>query len=239
MAITQTLCFSGRYQDCGSFIVSDTTVYGVSAPDRRIDAARVLVPAKMDENQILSFITGIDNTDPLNALEWTVTSQGIGAYRVFYFNILFYDVLVTYRSQAVDAEGVITRYPHIIYVSSSEKYYTPKVDNVLAVEPEVTVGWENSWSEYDITDLKNQILTDKITVLTHDDIVTCEYEECLVEMVDKRTDKELCGICAIDDEFVKLLRAEFMFTAAQSNNWQGKATRSEVILKEAKKKFCC
>jgi len=232
----QVLRLPERWQDKSKFSIADESEYTSTVGDRRLDAARIMLAAKMDENQKLAFITGLDNSDPLNTLEWEITSQGDGAYRFFYFNILFYNVATTYQWEVQNSEGVITQYRDVIYKNGT--YYTPKVATVIAVEPEVTADWADSWEEYDITDLENQLLSTRLDIHIHDDIFTANYEDCILEEVDEKNDDVLCGICVSNDAVLKIFDMEFLLNAANSFNWQDKATKSEIILREALKRYC-
>jgi hypothetical protein len=237
MAVDKVLCLKERYQDTSKFTVHDTSEWLDEAPDRREDAARFLVAAKMDENQQLTFIAVI-NDDPLNDLEWDITSEGVGAYRFFYISIPLWDDIYNQAlvAEVADADGVITTHANFAYHNDTlYKVILGHSNN----EPGVAADWETYWEEYNPANLYTQILSTAIDVHLHDDISTMEYEECIVEKVDAKTDGELCGACCTDQEFLNLMKMQFLLDAAMSNNWQGKATRSEVILKEASKKFCC
>lgn len=233
------LCFPDRYQDLTKFTVSDETEYEVSAPNRRQDHAQYLVVAKMDEKQALTYIEDIDNSDPLTTLEWLLTSKGDGAYRAFYFIIPLYNNSTSYDSEIVVDEK-ITQYGDIIYHPGSEKYYIPLVDNVIGIQPSVTSGWETSWEEYDFAaNFFSQLDSDKIVVHIHDDIITASYEDCLLSKFMCKTYSELCSLCSNDEAFLTMMKAQFMLDSAISADWQDKAIWAEVILREAKKKYCC
>ncbi len=239
MSVPHILCLNGRYQDCSKLTITDETAYSLSAPDRRQDAARVLFGAKMDENQVLTYIDSIVNTDPLTNLTWTFNSSGDGAYRFFYIDIPLYAPGDTYVKEIKDVNGFVTQYGNIIYHTTSETYYKAIGTSFSGIEPSVTSGWETSWEVYNIQGLKLELLSDKIDVFTHDDVSDCAYSSCVVKTIDKNTDKELCGLCIDSEEFLKVIKMQFLLDAAESNNWQDKVTRSEIILKEATKKYCC
>lgn len=239
MAIVHTLCLTERYQDCSKLTITDTSEYLEDAPDRRQDAARVLFGAKMDENQVLVYIDSILNPDPLTALSWTFDSSGLGAYRFFYIDVPLYDSGDTYVNETTNVAGAITRYPNIIYHEDSDSYYLAIGSSFSNIEPTVTSGWEDSWEVLPIESLKSHYNNDKITVYITDDISTCEYEACVLEAIDEKTDKELVGLCPNSPEFFNVIKMQFLLDAAISANWQQKATRSEVILVNAKKKYCC
>lgn len=236
--VDQILCLSDRYQDCSKVTVKDETEYGDDAPDRRLDAARVLVAAKMDENQNLVFVTDIDNSLPLSDLEWIFDSLGDGGYRFFYFNIGFYEAATPYVWEIKDVDNKITQYGNILYVESLDAYYTPSVSSVTDVEPGVTSGWENSWDEFDIATLYKQVLSTKLDILTYDDTVTCGFEKCILEEAEELVDDELKSCCDAT-QFLKVQKMEFMLDAANSANWQQKTPWADLIVKESKKKFNC
>jgi len=240
MAVTKVLCLSERYQDCSKFTITDESVYTTSAPDRRQDIANILVGAKMDENQVLDYITGLDNSEPLSQISWLITSKGDGAYRFFLVGVPLFNPETTYVNQIVNGSGAITRYPNIIYHVASETYYRAIFSSFNGIEPTVTDGWQTYWEAYDLlTNIQTYLASDKFSTLIHDDGFYCNYESCLLKKIDSITDKELCGICPDNEAFNTVLRMQFMLDAANSNNWQDKATRSEVIIKEATKKYCC
>lgn len=224
LAEDQVLCLPQRWQDCSEFTIKDETVYDSDiAGDGREDAARVMLAAKMTETQILTFIP-LSNTTPLSTIEWTVTSSGDGSYRFFYFNILFYNVL--------------TEYLETVIIYHNSVYYKAIGNEFDAIEPGVTSGWETYWEIFDITTLNEEIENTTLDIKIHDDIVTCAFENCILDEVGDTEDKILCGLCLTSEQLDKLLTMEILLDAANSNNWQQKSTRSEVILKEANKKYC-
>jgi hypothetical protein len=236
MSVIQVICFPERYQDLSKITITDDSIYGTVFPDRRQDAARVLVPAKMDEEQALTFIENVINSTPLATVSWTIDSAGDGAYRVFYFNIGFYDSGTSYVGETLDADGKVLTYANIIY--DNAVFYKAKGTSFSAIQPGVTSGWATHWDIYDPIDLKNQIKNTKLDIHIHDDIVTAKYEDCILDKVDCLTDETLCGVCVDEEKMNTIYKMEFILDAANSNNWQEKATRSEVILKEALKKYC-
>lgn len=234
MPVTKVLCLTERYQDKTKFTIQDESEWLDDAPDRREDAARILVAAKMDEEQQLSYLE-VDQGDPLTNLSWLLDSAGDGAYRFFYIDIPLWTDLIEFPAEVVDADGKITTYAGFTY--HNETFYKAKVTNT-DVEPGVATGWEDSWDEYD-GNFQSEIESDELDVHLHDDISTMEYEECILDKVDAKTDGELCGACCTDQEFINLMKAQFLLDAALSNDWQDKVVRSEVILVQAHKKYCC
>jgi hypothetical protein len=233
MAVDKVLCLTERYQDKTKFTITDESEWLDDAPDRREDAARILVATKMDEEQQLEFIAVL-NTDPLATISWLITSSGSGAYRFFYIDIPLWDTDEEYVAEVITDE-VVTTYANFVY--HNEVFYKAIADND-AVEPGVTSGWEDYWEEYD-GDFHEQIESDILTIHIHDDISTMEYEECIMDKVDVRTEAELCGACCSDTEFLNLIKMQFFLDSANANNWHDKAVRAEVILQQATKKFCC
>jgi hypothetical protein len=234
MAVDKVLCLKERYQDTTKFTIYDESEWLDDAPDRREDAARILLAAKMDENQQLTFITTVDNSSPLDTLSWVIDSAGLGAYRFFYIDLEFWSDSIAYEGEVTEDDEV-TNYGDIVY--HNETYYKAIADS-SDVEPGVDDGWEDYWSEYSGT-FQDEIENDQLTIHIHDDISTMDYEECILDKVDAKTDAELCGACCSDVEFLNLMKMQFLLDTAISNNWQEKATRAEVILQQADKKFCC
>lgn len=237
MAVDKQLCLEGRYQDCSKLTINDETPYTNVAPDRRQDFARYLFGAKMDEAQVLTYISDIINTDPLATVSWTFTSMGDGAYRFYYLDIPLYDNAVTYVKQIVNGSGIVTQYGNIVYRSGI--LYKAIGTSFSGITPGVTTGWETSWVIILEADLKTEYLNDKIGVFRNDDISTCNYEACLLAKIEEEGEELLCSSCVDDEKFLNVIKAQFLLEAALSADWQDKAVRAEIILKEAKKKFCC
>lgn len=237
MPITQVLSLQERFQDATKIKVKDITEYGIISPDRRQDAARILLAAKFSSTEVLTYLTDVINTSPLSALEWEMAYLGDSTYRFFYYNIPLYDNAETYTNEEVTGD-IITRYADIIYHTASNTYYKATDLSVVGIEPSVTIGWEGSWEVYTIAGIASYFLSDKLTVLVYDGLVTYAYDACLVKQVDAIADKELCGVCVETEAFLVVLRAEFLLNAAESQMWQQKPTRAEVILEEATKKYC-
>lgn len=234
MAVDIRLCITEQYQDHSTFIVSDVSSWLSVSPDRRDDAARFLVAAKMDESQVLSFLATL-NDDPYNALSWSIESAGIGAYRFFYFSFADYDSETPYVGEIL-VDGVRAYYGHIV---EHNGILYKAIANSEGIEPGIDEAWEEFWTIYDSSFLKDEVENPYLTIHIHDDIITSEYEECILDYLDEVADKELCGGCCDTDAFLKLMKMQFMLDAAESANWQQKTPRAEVILKEASKKFCC
>jgi hypothetical protein len=235
MAVTRVLCVKELYQDHSQFTIEDESEWTDDAPDTRDYDARFLVAAKMSEIQALTFIT-VENDDPFNDLEWDILSSGIGAYRFFYIDIPVWLAGTLYYAHVEEVAGTITSYANIVYADGV--YYKAIVDNT-DIEPGVTTDWEDSWEIFDTDLLYAEILNDRLTIHIHDDLITSEYDECILDHLDEMTDKELCGACCDTAEFMKLMKMQFMLDAAESCNWQEKAPRADLVINEASKKFCC
>ena len=237
MAVDKVLCLPTRYQDLSIITVNDETAW-VADPDARNSAARVLLGAATNESQVLDWITDIDNSDPRTRLEWTMTSKGDSSYRFFYISIPLYSVTDTYVWEVKDSAGVVTQYGNIIYHIASATYYKAIAEEFDGVEPSVTSGWENYWAVYDITNLKDEILNDKLDIHIHDDIITGAYEDCIVAKADATAKAVLCDACS-DEQWITMEKMEFMLDSVNSLNWQDKAVQGGITLKQAHKKFCC
>jgi hypothetical protein len=230
------LCLQGRYQDCSKATIADETAY--TAPSNTRDSAyRYLIGAKMDEDQNLKWLTDLVNTTPLTQLSWTFTTQGTGAYRFYYISVPFYNSGATYTKEVI-SDGVISSYANIIYYPGNQTLYKAIGTNFIAIEPTVSDSWENYWEVFDPTLFDTQLNSTTIEVFRSDDIITCEYETCILDRITELEDEAICGVCINDQAFMELSKMEFLLDAANSNNWQDKATRSETILKEAMKKYC-
>ncbi len=235
MSLTRIWAITKVTQDVTQAVFVDSTVYGTPEVDRNQEAHYILI-AKMDENQQLTFIDGVDNSDPLNALEYPFINSIDGAYRLILFNPNFYDNGTTYSNE-VQTGGVITTYANIIWHPTSAKFYKAISPSFSAIEPSVTTGWEAYW-EVD-PDFKTQIASDKIPTFIKDDIITFRYEDCEVEVLDKTVDNILCGLCVDINKLFPILEQQLLLDGANSENWQNKVTRSEIIIQKATKKFCC
>lgn len=227
MALTREWYLQIRSQDETLAVFDDYTVYG--APNlNRNDEAHFIVIAKMDELENLTFITGVNNTDPLNALQYAFTNSADGAYRLIEF-------ITTPWANTVDyIEGNIT-----FHASDGHFYKCILANGVSSVvkEPGVTGGWETYWTiDPDFTLEVSNPVVDKFI---HDDIITFRYENCLVKELDEAADDILCGVCNKWEDLYKPMQMQLMLAAANSANWQDKQTRAEVIITEAQKRFCC
>lgn len=232
------LCLQERYQNLQWIGITDESPYGVST-ELRGDKARYLVGAKMDDNQKLTFFT-IDNPTPLETLSWTPANPGDDGIRLFYFNILAYSGVTNYKATVLDADGKITVYPHIIFTGAGTtvKLYRCKAD-IVDVEPEVTVGWEDYWEIYDYINLSEYVENDKLLIHIHDDLISATYESCLRDDLDEVGDDILHGVCESNEEFLTLLKKQTLLDSANSLNWNDKSHHAGYVIKEAYKKFCC
>lgn len=224
-----------RTQDKSVASISDQTIYGSPNQDRNTEAHYLLV-AKMNENQELTWISNIDNTNPLTTLSWSHTNSVDGAYRYIMFVVPIWLISDHYDQGTKDSSGNYLTYPNIVYNSTLEKYYVAISDDFVGIEPGVTSGWETYWSE--IADFTLHIFNTRIIVVIHDDVIDFRFDECLVTELDETADYVLIG-CDELDKLLPTLKMSLLLNAARSNNWQQKQTRSEIILSQAIKKFCC
>lgn len=234
---TYILCLNTVSQDITTFKIQNETVYGGSYDDRG-DNAEYLLVAKIDENQNLTFIDGIDNTLPLSALEWDITSEADGSYRAFYISIAPWLVGTDYVKEVLDEDDNIESYADITY---DDGVVYKAIDDSTGVQPGVTSGWEDYWEI--VTDLTTLIEygidKDSIYVHIHDDILDFQFQKCVRDELDDASDLILNGLCDKIEKLLPILKMQLLLDGARSNNWQDKQTRSEVILVEGKKKFCC
>lgn len=235
MSLTRVWGITKTTQDVTQAVFVDSTVYGTPNVDRNQEAHYILI-AKMDENQILTFIDNIDNSDPLNKLEYQFINSIDGAYRLIQFNPTFYNNGTTYTKE-VQTDGVITTYANIIWHGTSGKFYKAIGTSFSGIQPSVTVGWEAYWQPD--PDFKTQVASDKLNIFIKDDIITFRYEDCEVERLDCIVDDILCGLCVDINKLFPILQQQLILDGANSENWQNKATRSEIIIKAGTKKFCC
>lgn len=225
MSLTREWYLETRTLDKTVAVFRDITVYG-SPNVNRNQEAHFIVIAKMDEFQALTFLQNIDNTDPLNKLEYSVVQTVDGAYRLIAFNPAIWSNSVDFLA------GTIVYSDGVFYKASQDSGPGSSV-----IEPNVTTGWESYWSANpDFTLEVENALVDKFI---HDDIITFRYEECLVKELDNIDEDILCGACATLEKLTKSMAMQLMLAGANSNNWQDKQTRSEVIIAEATKRFCC
>lgn len=227
MALLREWYLEIRSQDETLAVFDDYTIYG--APElNRNQEAHFIVIAKMDEFEKLVFITGVDNTDPLNTLKYPFTNSADGAYRLIEF-------IPTIWTGSLDF--VIG---NICYHSSDGHFYKCIQNNGVSssvVQPGITGGWAAYWTiDPDFTLEVENSLVDKFI---HDDVITFRYEDCLVKELDEVADDVLCGVCNKWEDLYKPMQMQLMLAATNSTNWQDKQTRSEVIITESQKRFCC
>jgi hypothetical protein len=235
MALTRIWGITKTTIDVTKAVFVDNTLYGGIEVLRSAEAHYVLI-AKIDENQVLSFISGIDNSAPLSTLQYSFTNSIDGAYRLIQFNPPFYSNTTTYTKE-VSSGGIFSVYADIVWHLGTSKFYKAIGNNFIGIQPGVTVGWQTFW-QVD-PDFKLEVSNNKTNTFIKDDIITFRYEDCLVEYIDKTTDDILCGLCNDWDKLFPTLSAQLLLDGANSNNWQNKQTRSEIIIKAATKQFCC
>lgn len=236
MSLIRILCLSTRSKDANIAVVADETVYG--APNlNRNQEAHFMVIAKMDENEVLAFITGIDNTLPLASLSWQFNETVDGAYRFIQFNPLFYSGATHYAGETKDSAGVILTYADIVWEASTAKFYKAIHADFIGIQPGVTGGWATYWQVS--PDFTLEVSNNKVDKFISDDIITFRYEDCLVEALDCVNDDILCGVCNNFDGLFKPLSMMLQLEGFNSLNWQDKQTKAEVDIVESTKKFCC
>lgn len=237
MSIIRSLTLNARTQDATQATVTDGANFGTPEINRNQEAHWLLV-AKMDENQQLVFNTTVTNTDPLNQLSYTFTETIDGAYRFFQFNPNYYAGGVNYIGEVIVA-GVISTYGSIVWGANTAKFYKSILSSIN-IEPGVTGGWQTYWVLCSVdANFISQILNPTTPIYVFDDVVSFRFEDCLLAEIDEETDDVLCSVCANFDELSKVLSMQLLLDGLRSNNWQNRATKSEVVLTAATKKYCC
>ncbi len=234
MALERIWCLRTRSQDSSLAVFADETVYGTPEKDRN-EEAHFIVIAKMTENEILTFITDVDNSDPLNELEYPFSQAIDGAYRLVEFNPPFYAPATPYKAE-VSVDSIISIYANIVW--ATDAFYIAIVDS-QDVEPGVTSGWATYWRLATEADFQANVSSNVLDTTIHDDIITFRYEDCLIEQLDNVNDDLLCGVCNKWEDLFKTLAMQLLLAGANANNWQDKQTKAEVIISQATKKFCC
>lgn len=232
MSLTRVFAITKVTQDVTQAVFVDNTVYGTPNLNRNQEAHYILI-AKMDENQQLSFITGIDNSAPLISLSYNFINSIDGAYRLILFVPAAYDNAATYTAEIKDVNGVITTYANIVWDASTAKFYKAIGTNFSGHAVTQTAYWQPD------PDFTTQVNTNKVTTFVQDDIVTFRYEDCEVRKLDCAVDNILCGLCTDIQTLFPLLQQQLVLDGANSENWQQKATKSEIIIRTGTKKFCC
>lgn len=236
MPITQVLSLQEKYLDQTKIKVKDITTYGISAPDRRQDAARVMFAAKIDKNSVLTYATDLDNTNPLTDLDWIFNYIGDSPYRFMYFNVPLWSNAPSYQIEVITDE-VISQFADIVYHADSNSYYKCIQPN-NSIQPTVTASWENYWVVYNFTTLPLYINSNRLTVLIYDALVAYAYQSCIIKKVNKMSEKQLCGVCTDSEDFMNVLRMQFLLDSIESLVWQQQAAQAAYTLEEASKKFC-
>ena len=88
-------------------------------------------------------------------------------------------------------------------------------------------------------DFTTQVSTNKVITFVQDDIITFRYQDCEVSTLELVVDDILCGLCNDISKLTPILSQQLLLDGANSENWQIKTPRSEVIIKAATKKYCC
>lgn len=236
MSLIRILCLDTRSKDATIAVVKDETVYGAPNVNRNQEA-HFMVIAKMDENEVLTFITGIDNTTPLTSLVFQFIQSKDGAYRFIQFNPAFYVGATHYTGETKDVAGVILTYADIVWEATTAKFYKAIHTDFVGIQPGVTVGWATYWQVN--PDFTLEVSNNKVDKYISDDIITFRYEDCLVEAVDCINDDILCGVCNKFEDLFKPLSMMLQLEGFNSLNWQDKQTKAEVDIVESTKKFCC
>lgn len=238
MALNRIWEIADRTQDSALAVAEDRTVYGAPEVNRNQEAHFVVI-AKMDENQNLTFISGIDNSNPLTSISYPFTNPADGAYRIVMFNPLFWNGGTTYSGQTVDGDGNILTYSNIVWGATAGAFYRviDAVADFSGIEPGVTVGWQNYWAV--INDFTAEINNTKVDKFVADGIITFRFEDCLVDELEEVVDDILCGVCTKTDEMFKVLSMQLVLDGAKSYDWQNKQPQAEVIIVQSGKKYCC
>lgn len=242
------LCLAARTADKTLGRFTDESPYSVGANQARNATANIVLVAKMDSNQNLVFTTVVpDDVDPLVSMNYTFTTIANaggkvkdGAYRAFLIAHNFWLNSVNYQPEIV-VDSVVTQYGDIIYHVASEKFYKAIAISGPATtfyEPSVTLGWEDFWEEY-TGNWQAEILNDQLVIHIHDDIVTFNFEDCLKDELSKIADDILDDTCTKIEDLLKPVKMALLLDESNSQNWQSKQPKADIILIEATKKFCC
>lgn len=225
MALERVYYLESRSQDSNIAIFKDATIYG--APEvNRSQEAHFIVIAKTNELQELIEFFAVDNTTPLTSLEFQITQSKDGSYILIAFNPAFWVNSVDY------VVGTIVYNDGAFYKATAISGPATAV-----YEPGTTTDWENFWTA--TVDFTLEVSNPLVDKHIHKDVITFRFEDCLVEELDDLADDMFCSTCAPTEDMMKVLSMQLMLAATNSNNWQGKQFKSEVIITESNKKFCC
>jgi len=247
MTLIRAFSIATRTQDETVAVVNDLTNYG--APEiLRSAEAHFMVIAKMDENQVLTLLTGVDNSAPTSALSYTFTQGLDGAYRFICFIPPAWSGATAYVAETRDSNSPsnLLTFASIVWHASDSKFYKCILANTN-IEPNVTTNWANYWKV--ITDFSAEIAPIGVnqTILVNnicptfitDDIVTFRYEDCLRDEIEEVSDDILINNASSWQELFQPVAMQLMLAAANSLNWESKAPRADLVVQQATKKFCC
>lgn len=149
-----------KQEDCGSFVLDDTTVYGAPNDDR-VNRANTLFVTKTDKDGVRTLLPIVPNSaDPLVVSQWTVSITLDGWIEKLLASVLVYNGVTNYVS------GDVLYYNGVFYKANQAVTGTPPPS-----------------AEYDVITAASlytdELANTSIDWAMLDDLITCRTEDKL------------------------------------------------------------
>lgn len=164
--------------DCSSAVIKDVSVY---TGELRGDKANFLVASKNDKNGTPIYLTGIDNTQPLTQIQWTIPTVVDGWYRFNLIRLTLYSSSPVSTQAEIISGGIITQYATILYHTPTQQIVKALTTGSISVQPGQT-GWQTYWAI--VSDLTTLVNYGTIQVLVDGELVDCRLRDALRDALD-------------------------------------------------------
>src|SRR6516225_5215677 len=135
---TYKLQLYSEQADASSGVIQDVSTY---AGENRTDKANFLVASKNDKNGTPTFLTGIDNTQPVSAMQWSFPTAIDGWYRFNLLRLPLYSSSPISTVQEIQSGGVITQYATVVYHTPTQQVVKALTTGSVTVQPGAP-GWQ-------------------------------------------------------------------------------------------------
>lgn len=232
MALTFDLTLNSFTEDCETYNICDTTIYGNGEVERNLRANYLV--AWTFENGIKKYtiVTPVD-TNVTTVEEYIILTPLDDSYYFKLFSISFYS-----SPQVFNASDVR-------YYSPTNKVYIAKSTGV-DINPDDSNGadfWEEVIMDANlivdtIKSFEDIINNSTIEEFDYADVVTCRTDDCLRNLLEKAVDAELCNPNCIPKDIVKDLdRMYILANGIQALNWGNKMAEASTVIKSLQD-FC-
>ena len=227
MALTFDLTLNSFSNDCSTYNICDSTVYGNGEAERNTRANYLVAWYLLENSSEPTYVNvvPVDADETANS-EYTFDTPRDDSYYFKLFSISIYNGIGAFVLNDVR------------YYAATDKVYIA-IQAGTDVAPDAVNGsqfWEEilmtSSFEENKKDFRNIIGNSSLEEFDYEDIITCRLDDGLRDALEKAIDKGLCKPNCDVNEFTEDLDRLYLFAnGAEAKNWEQKPVEASRIIR--------